>query len=71
MIIDFQLVRKIPVFYLSVRDIGPHGRHRTPWGGPDPPQLVHPPETYTVYCVRWDTYFQANRVEHQKLNQRY
>ena len=24
---------------------------------------------YTVSPVRWDTYFQANRVEHQKLNQ--
>ena len=24
---------------------------------------------YTVSSVRWDTYFQANRVENQKLNQ--
>ena len=24
---------------------------------------------YTVSPVRWDTYFQANRVENQKLNQ--
>ena len=24
---------------------------------------------YTVYSVRWDTYFLVNRVEHQKLNQ--
>ena len=25
--------------------------------------------TYTVFPVRWDIYFQANRVEHQKLSQ--
>ena len=24
---------------------------------------------YTVYPVRWDTYFLVNRVENQKLNQ--
>ena len=24
---------------------------------------------YTVSPVRWDTYFKANRVENQKLNQ--
>ena len=24
---------------------------------------------YTVYSVRWATYFPVNRVEHQKLNQ--
>ena len=26
-------------------------------------------QPYTVYSVRWGTYFQVNRVEHQKLNQ--
>ena len=24
---------------------------------------------YRVFCVRWDTFFLVNRVEHQKLNQ--
>ena len=33
------------------------------WGG-----LVHR-RFYRVYSVRWGTYFQVNRVEHQKLNQ--
>ena len=24
---------------------------------------------YNLFCVNWNTYFQVNRVEHQKLNQ--
>ena len=31
--------------------------------------LIDFSEAYTVYSVRWATYFPVNRVEHQKLNQ--
>ena len=84
MIGDFQLQSEKFYFFTWMRetlepmgDIGPHGGVRTPpnwfrWF----PIIVRTSEKtininwhYTFYCVRWDTYFQANRVEHQKLNQ--
>ena len=34
-----------------------------------PPGGFHEEPLYTVSPVRWDTYFLANRVENQKLNQ--
>ena len=37
------------------------------WGGGG--QTSVEGAVYTVSPVRWDTYFQANRVENQKLNQ--
>ena len=34
-----------------------------------PPGAFCEKPLYTVYSVRWATYFPVNRVEHQKLNQ--
>ena len=51
------------VIYKGIRQSTPSAE------GPVEHQKLNQAAPYTVYSVRWGTFFPVNRVEHQKLNQ--